>query len=199
MNSGQIVDLLLALAPLAELPRTGWLLRGVRPCESIADHSHGVVVATMLLVDALRAGGTAVDGERALRMAALHDAAEARTGDVPMPEKTPELASALRAQEETIVAGLLPEAHAALWREAEDGRTLEARVVKAADRIQMLARALAYQRQGRGALDEFWDNPRNFDDRGLPEAQAVLEEIVRRRASGRPGVSGRTPDSQAGA
>jgi putative hydrolase of HD superfamily len=167
----------------------------VRPCESIADHSHGVVIAAMLLVDRLRAAGTLVDGERALRMAALHDAAEARTGDVPMPEKTPAMAAALRELEERAVGALLPGGLVALWREAEEGRTLEARVVKAADRIQMLSRALAYERQGRGALDEFWAT-RNLDDRGLEPAREVFEALVRRRPGRASGRGGPAPAGQ---
>src|SRR5258705_13399459 len=91
----RIVDVLIALDPLADLPRTGWLLRGVRPCESIADHSFGVAFVTMLFVDAIRAEGGTIDGERALRMALVHDAAEAKTGDVPMPNKTPRMTEPL--------------------------------------------------------------------------------------------------------
>src|SRR5688500_12817172 len=68
-----IIDVMVGLDPLADLPRSGWLLRGVRPCESIADHSFGVAMVTMLLVDAVRAEGLAIDGERALRMALVHD------------------------------------------------------------------------------------------------------------------------------
>ena len=64
----RIIDTVLALDPLADLPRTGWLLRGVRPCESIADHSFGVALVSMLLTDALREAGQQVDGERVLRM-----------------------------------------------------------------------------------------------------------------------------------
>ena len=80
-----IVDAMLGLDPLGELPRTGWVLRGVASPETIAAHVFGVTVVTMFLVDALRDAGETVDGERALRMALLHDAAEARTGDVPLP------------------------------------------------------------------------------------------------------------------
>lgn len=87
----RILDTLVGLDPMAELPRTGWLLRGIRPCESIADHSYAVALTVMLLVDALRDEGVDVDGERALRMALVHDTPEAKTGDILMPQKTPGL------------------------------------------------------------------------------------------------------------
>ncbi len=115
----RILVTMLGIDPLADLPRTGWLMSGVRPCESIADHSFGVAFLAMLLVDALRAEGVTVDGERVLRMALVHDAAEARTGDVPMPNKTPRMTEALHELEETLVRELLPPAPA---RSLERGR-----------------------------------------------------------------------------
>ena len=186
LDADDLIDVLQKLDPLSELPRTGWLLAGIRPCESIADHSHGVAVAAMLLVDQLRARGEQVDGERVLRMALLHDAAEAATGDVPMPQKTPAIEQELHRLEERIVGGMLPADLAALWKEAENPETLEARVVKAADKIQMMVKVLTYDRARRGVLDRFWRNPRNFDDRGIEVASEVFDAICARAGKPRP-------------
>lgn len=182
----RIIDTLVRLDPLADLPRTGWLLRGVRPCESIADHSFGVAVVTMLLVDALRAEGHTVDGERALRMALVHDAAEARTGDVPMPVKTPEAERALDELDEGLARELLPEDLFETWREAEAAESLEARIVKAADKLQMMIKAHLYERQHRGELGEFWLNPKNFRDMDIPLARRVYERLCERAGKARP-------------
>jgi len=181
-----IVDIVQALDPLSDLPRTGWLLRGVRPCESIAEHSYATAVVAMLLVDALRERGRQIDGERVLRMALLHDAAEAKTGDVPMPSKTPEIEEALHRAEEAIVGRLLRPDDLPLWKEAERGESLEARIVKAADKIQMMVKVLTYERQRRGDLREFWLNPRNFDDRGIDVAGEVFDAICHRAGVTRP-------------
>lgn len=59
-------------------PRTGWSLRCVTDAESIAEHSLGVALVASMLVDDLRAR-VVVDGERVIRMALLHGAAEAFT------------------------------------------------------------------------------------------------------------------------
>lgn len=182
----QIIDVAADLDTLADLPRTGWLLRGVAAPESLADHTCGVAVVAMLMVDALREAGEVIDGERVLRLALIHDAAEARTGDVPMPNKTEAVSAALHALEAGIVADLLPPAYVPLWHEAEAGETLEARVVKAADKIQMMIKAWLYERKRGAALDEFWANPRNFRTMGLPLAEALFDGLCARAGRGRP-------------
>lgn len=180
IDAGRIVDSILALDPLSELPRTGWRLRGVVPCESIADHSFGVGVLTMMLIDHLRRCGMEIDGEQALRMALLHDAAEARTGDIPMPSKTPDLRRALKQLERRLVHQMLPPGLARTFDEAAAGDSLEARIVRAADKLQMMIKLLRYEQTGRGLLDEFWANPGNVRDEGLPGVRAVYAEVFRR-------------------
>ena len=138
-----IIDTMINLDSLADLPRTGWLLRGVRPCESIADHSFGVALCALLLCDAMRAEGATLDGEKVLRMAILHDAPEARTGDLPMPIKTPEIAQALDDLDARVARALLPESLYAEWALAEKSDSLETKIVKASDKIQRLMATLA--------------------------------------------------------
>lgn len=199
----EILRVLLGLDVLADLPRTGWLLRGVRPCESVADHSYGVALATALLVDALRGEGVAVDGERALRMALVHDAPEAATGDVPHPAKADGLADALRAAEGSIAARLLSPPLAEAFAEASAKASLEARIVKAADTIQMMVKAYRYGQSGRGRdLEGFWASPRNVDHRGLAVVREVLEALWARAGrplpvSGEPAASAPDREGQA--
>ena len=175
-----IIDILVSLDPMTDLPRTGWLLRGVASVESLAAHSFGVALVAMLLLDLLREEGRQVDGERTLRLALLHDAAEAKTGDIPMPHKTPALDAALHQVESRIVDEMFPPEHAELWRESAAGQSLEARIVKASDKIQMMVKVWLYEERRGAKLDEFWQNPKNFRDGDLPEARALYAAIARR-------------------
>ena len=179
MTPARIIDAVLALDALSDLPRTGWLLRGITPCESIAAHSYGVAVLTGMIVDRLRIEGHEVDGERALRLALLHDAAEARTGDVPRPSKSPELRAAMQAVERRVVHAMLPASMASHFDEAALAETLEARVVRAADKLQMLCKALRYEQQGWRGLDEFFvGSP--VQDAGIEAVRALYVEVFRR-------------------
>jgi putative hydrolase of HD superfamily len=183
----QLIHALEWLDPLTRLPRTGWLMRGVAPCESIADHTFGVAIVAMWLVDVLRAEGTEVDGEHVLRMALLHDAAESRTGDIPMPAKGPALKAALAAHEDDLVRGGLPDGMYNDFRAAHVEDSLEARLVGAADKIQMMIKLRIYEAQGHRGLDDFWRNPANVRDMDIPIARQVFEWIRDQgRAEGRP-------------
>ena len=142
------------------------MLRGIAPgAESVAAHSYGVVVAAMLLADELIERGVAVNVERVLRMAVLHDWAEARVGDMPRTAAEYFGAEARKGAERAafgdMVKGLgadrRAEMYGALHEDYEERASLEAQLVKAADVIDLLVQTLAFERAGVRGLDEFWD------------------------------------------
>jgi putative hydrolase of HD superfamily len=154
--------LLVEMARLKAVPRLGWLLRGVRDVESVAAHSFGVAFTAMLIGDLARGRGMAVDLERVLRMALLHDLTEARIGDLPSTIKPYFDRAALQRAEERAAGemlqplGWLGGEWYALWLEYEERRTLEARLVKAADKLDLLLQACEYEKGGARDLGEFW-------------------------------------------
>jgi putative hydrolases of HD superfamily len=162
----KMISTLIELQRLKGLERTGWMLRGIAPgAESVAAHSYGVVVAAMLLADELIERGIAVNVERVLRMAVLHDWAEARVGDMPRTASEYFGAKARKRAERAafndMVSGLgtngIAEKYGALHEDYEERASLEARLVKAADVIDLLVQTLAFERAGVRGLDEFWD------------------------------------------
>ena len=187
------IQTLIELQRLKRLDRTGWVLRGLPPgSESVGAHSYGVAVVAMVLADEFRVKDIAVDIEIVLRMALLHDAAEVRMGDLPRTAVT-YFGAEVRAQAETaafrdIVEGLgspLAEAYSGVHLEYELRKSLESRIVKAADLIDLLLQALAFERSGARGLDEFWDGVINrdfgFDGLAAGIVSSCLEQLLAER------------------
>jgi len=129
-SSDPLCRLAAQLHLLKQLPRTGWLVRGVPGPESVAAHSHGVAVWAMWLAQRKMAGGVEVDLASLLAMAALHDLPEAATGDL-MPSQKLALFGPEKADQKVATRS----AEARFW--AQMGR----REVPAQETAQEVARA----------------------------------------------------------
>jgi putative hydrolase of HD superfamily len=191
---------LIELQRLKRLERTGWSLRG-QPSgtESVAAHSFGVGVTAMMLADEVKSRGGEVDCERVLRMALLHDWAETRVGDLPRTASEYFGADARKTAETRAFAdivGPLSDAGAeykTLYQDYEQRNSLEARLVKAADVIDLLVQALALETAGARGLDEFWEVAggagTETPDFQLPAiAQAVVCEVLQSLLAARAGI-----------
>ena len=173
---------LIELQRLKRLDRTGWTLRGqANGTESVAAHSFGVSVTAMMLADQLVARGVAVNIERLLRMALLHDWSEARVGDMPRTANAYFGDLARKNAETAAFADMITGTGGdeALYREIhedyEQRKTLEARLVKAADVIDLLVQALALERAGARGLDEFWGILKTGDF----QLEGIANEIIK--------------------
>ncbi|HEX8475727.1 MAG TPA: HD family hydrolase [Pyrinomonadaceae bacterium] len=181
-----MISLIIELQRLKRLDRTGWVLRG-QPAgaESVAAHSYGVALTAMLLADEVRGRGVEVDVERVMRLALLHDLVEVRTGDMPRTAVKFYSAEVRQRAERAAFDEMTGELDAArrasynAWHEDYERRaSVEARLVKAADIIDLLAQALIFERAGARGLDEFWEgaSERDFGLEGA--AREVVSEVV---------------------
>jgi putative hydrolase of HD superfamily len=179
-----MLSVLLELQRLKRLDRTGWVLRGLPPgAESVAAHSYGVALTAMLLVDECAARGVSVDVGRVLRIALLHDLQETRTGDMPRTVADYYGKEARRAAERAAFDDIMrgatdAPAYAELHEDYESRASLEARLVKAADVIDLLAQALAFERAGSRGLEEFWEGAAERDFQLEGAAREVVREAV---------------------
>ena len=176
---------LIELQRLKRLERTGWTLRGLpNGTESVASHSFGVAATAMMLADEVKARGLEVDCERVLRMALLHDWAETRVGDMPRTATNYFGADARRNAETKAFADIVTELGAlgseyeTLYQDYEQRNSLEARLVKAADVIDLLVQAYALERSGARGLDEFWEVAHEADFQLPAIAQGVVQEVL---------------------
>jgi len=141
------------LGLLKRVQRSGWWLAGVRDAESVAEHSFRVAVIAYVLAESEGA-----DIGKALAMALFHDTAEARVNDLHRLARSYVEWSGV---EERVVGDQtrrLPEKLGAKLRgllaELREKTTLEARLVKDADRLECLLQAREYAQQGH-AVEEW--------------------------------------------
>jgi putative hydrolases of HD superfamily len=180
-----MISTLIELQRLKRLDRTGWTLRGLpNGTESVAAHSFGVCVAAMLLADELLATGVALDVEKVLRMALLHDWAEVRVGDMPR-IATAYFGAEARKQAETrafvdVVSELRRDLYAALYEDYEQRASLESRLVKAADVLDLLVQLLALERAGARGLDEFWEVAENPNFQLGDVADGIVHDVFQK-------------------
>lgn len=162
-------------AKLKSLPRTGWLDRGLDAfrVESVADHSFGVALLAWVCALQRQAEGAAIDPERVLKLALMHDLAEAETGDwtpydgaaIPSEHdpaarraflearhsRDPDRRATKRAEEDAVMRALLAALPGAtrpalgeLWDELHLGESPEARFVKQVDRLETFLQSRLY-------------------------------------------------------
>lgn len=181
MSTAALLALCEQIVVLKRLPRTGWLQRGIAAPESVADHSFGVALLALAVAEAY----PELDRGRLLALAIIHDAGEALLTDLPLTAQRLLGRDAKQAAERLAAEQMLSALQGGqslieLWAEYAAGGTREARLVKALDRIELLAQALAYEQSGQRNLSEFW---RGWDVgwEEFPLLGALAAELAGRR------------------
>jgi putative hydrolase of HD superfamily len=181
MNASAILNLIQEMNRLKSLPRTGWVIRGITDCESVADHCFGMSYLAMLLADVLVEQGIELDTEKVMRLAMVHEMGEARITDLPwpamrhIPPEAKKIAEGSAVDDMMRAFGTLGQRYIDLWKEFEAGDTLEAQLVKAVDKLEMMIQVSQYEWVGYRSLDEFWENPMNFK---FFDVFPLIEELI---------------------
>ena len=180
MDASTALQLLLDAHRLKRTPRTGWVMRGVADAESVADHSFGVAFLSLILAELV---DQPLDRAKLLTIALLHDLPESMVSDLPMPAAAHFPAGAKRKAETEVLSVLLcrldcAEQWCTWWWEFEDGTSAEGRLVRDADRLDMLIQAYVYeQTTGNRWLEEFWSLPEALSFE-FAAAHALYEELL---------------------
>ena len=190
---GDFINLILKCNELKTIPRMGWRVRGVRDGESVAEHSFAVAVISMLLASRM---GIGIDVERLLKIALIHDLPEHMLGDIHAPAtrllgQEVKEAAELRILEELF--GSLDDAdeYIGLWKEFADRSSVEGRIVRAVDKLEMFTQAYLYEREGNRMLDDFWGYEDNIRDFEFDEIRGLYEELIDMRLRDERGWAGR--------
>ncbi|RDE17261.1 MAG: hypothetical protein C4K49_03595 [Candidatus Thorarchaeota archaeon] len=171
MNTDDIIALSLRAETLKHLRRTGWTIAGLGSSneETVAAHAWGACLISLLIAEKIRSDGNDVDLRKVLTMAILHDLPEAIVSDIPLTavqfggdsmRSSKEKTEAAAARHMLRPLGEVGTFLADLWEEFVACKTLEARIVNAADKVDMLTHAVSLEQAGcqPALLNEFFHN-----------------------------------------
>jgi putative hydrolase of HD superfamily len=168
-ESEDIIDLIRSAATLKRINRSGWSLAGVdnaKP-ESVAEHTYGTIMASIFISQYLKGEIAELDLSKIVTMAAIHDLPESLTSDIPRISKIPEasmLNEIKRRVERAAIDQIFSQhrissdALREVWEEYSTASSIEARVVRGSDVIDMLVHALILEDSGvsPAILDQFF-------------------------------------------
>ncbi|KAL4931679.1 HD domain-containing protein [Aspergillus undulatus] len=186
INSTSPLPFFHLLERLKTTPREGWRQAGLSQTESISDHMYRMAIMVLLAPPSI---SPQLRTSRCLKMVLIHDMAEAVVGDITPKESIPKLEKARRGDTamryiaQTLL-GNVPggkeagEEIISLFREYEDGVTLEAVFAHDLDKLEMVLQAVEYERLHGRDLAEFYHV---VEDIRLPVVREWAEMVMKER------------------
>lgn len=157
----KILKFLEEVGKLKAIAREGWKVRGIKDCESVAEHTFRAALLAMLLSDLEKC-----NTKKVLKMSLLHDLPESQVGDITRRSSNyrqkREIEKKAMSKILKNLPGKLRKEYMQLWEEYRKGRTREAKLVKYADKLEMLLQAREYAKQGYDTHD-FWREEYKFE------------------------------------
>jgi len=135
--------------------------------ESVAEHSFYTTYITLILCRLLKEEEMEIDAEKAISMALIHDSEEKFSGDILSPFKnySGEVTDAIRKVNLELIRdafeGLptsLTNHFVSLWAEEGEGVSIEAQVVKMADRLSLIAKCGEEVKAGNEFFQEIYED-----------------------------------------
>lgn len=193
---------------LKEIKRRGWVLRGIKNPESVADH----IFRAALMGWVLGRRKHGINIEKVIKMALIHDICEVYAGDTTpydsiLPKSKKDIEKLLKtwprfseAQKKRLsekkfkkekkalekITSLLPKDLAQemmhLWLDYENGKSKEGRFFKQMDRLENFLQATEYWKKHKSLSQKsWWDQAReSFDDPVLLEFMEKIDKQFHR-------------------
>lgn len=170
------VNLIKDIGRIKKVKRAGWVREGINEAESVADHSFRVAVMAMVFGEQL-----GVNTNKLIRMALVHDIAEGFTGDK-IVERGTNIDNQSREQKdreeiETLrkIFADIPDADELINLQA-DQNSMEARILKQLERLEMAIQALEYEEAYGKDLSEFFENAAHHINH--PYLREILDSVL---------------------
>ena len=161
---------------LKRIPRSGWITYriGKHDIESVSSHSYSVAVIALTMSEIMRVRKQEVDVGQVLKMALLHDLSESLTFDISkaylryLGRKGSRMKTGLEEKATSrVLADLQNDRLSDTFRttigDYTSSNSLEARIVRCADTLDLLLQVIEYERMGysKATLDPIWRETRS--------------------------------------
>lgn len=158
-----IINFIRLIGRLKKIKRSGWIRKvSVKEPESIADHTFRTSILCMIIGDMKK-----LDTLKMLKMALIHDASESIIGDLTKDERDELQKRQLENDAMIRILSLLPKDirknYSVIWKDFQDKASVEAKIVREMDKLEMVFQALEYEEEGydKEKLSEFWASAEN--------------------------------------
>jgi len=155
-----IKDIFNSAANLKKIKRQGWIDKlSLKNPESVADHSYSMAIMGMIISDIEN-----YDSEKILKMVLLHDLAESVIGDFTPDEISIDEKNKLENNAFSKIIEDLPVnvkiQYEALWKDYQNDKSPEAKIVHQLDRLEMALQAKIYENEGhpKEKLEPFFES-----------------------------------------
>jgi len=176
MKNSDLLKFIGLVGRLKKIKRKGWLKRKIPNPESVAEHSFRTSILALILAKKLGIE----KGGKFLKMALIHDLGEALVGDIAPNEEKSNRKRALEGKAFAKLSSLLENEEKKeildLWREFEEGKSKEARLVRELDKLEMAIQAKEYEREYSMDLKEFVDSAKKRIKNN--ELKKILEKFL---------------------
>ena len=206
IDADEIVRIMVSGEALKMLERSGWILADVSAerRESVAEHSYGVILTSLLIAQCMLKERREINLEKILIMATIHDIQESITGDIPRTLENEQnrrfMEQKAKLEQDAIykILGGPNRQYSSLyklWMEYCDVKSIESRIVRGADVLDMIlhARKLESDAQQSQKLEQFFQSGKNVVEQLNVQ---VITEIFNILSKNRQGTSVTTSDKK---
>lgn len=175
MNIDRIVDFFFEAGILRFTPRSGWAFLGSGQ-ENVAEHSFRVALISFTLARIMGA-----NPQKAACIGLFHDLHEARTGDLNYLQQRYVKSDQVRAQRDAVSGTPIEEDILNLFQEFEERTSLEAKIVRDADQLDLILNLKLELEKGTEAAQGWIDTA--LLRLRTKEAQAIAKKIVQTQSA----------------
>lgn len=172
-RADRVLDCFFELSSLTEMPRLGWVLAGVTAPESVSDHCYETSLFAYILSKYIK--DEKFDMKKVLLMSLFHEVGEARLTDLPRRSKD-YIKSAKRQAEREAAIDILHNVADEIMELLDELHNLsspEARLVEAAEELQIIFKAMVYAKENRGDMSEYRKDVEKYESQGFEFIDSV--------------------------